>query len=88
MCVTSCLLALAFVYGLWQGSFWVLAIPVALGVLTGLWLLFWIGYTIATIRVEPTEDFDEPASPNAREPGASTADSANSSVSSTGDAAG
>ena len=55
ICVMSSLLAFAFLYAVWQGSYWALAIPVALGVLTGLWLMFWIGYTISTVGTIPPQ---------------------------------
>jgi hypothetical protein len=47
-----------FLLALLQGSYWALAIPIAILVFFVLGLTFWIGYTIATIRVEPG---DEPA---------------------------
>ena len=37
-------------------GYWALALPVALAVFFGLGLTFWVGYTIATIKVEPYED--------------------------------
>jgi hypothetical protein len=55
LCVAACILALGFLYGLWQGTYWALAIPVTLGVLTILWLVFWIGYTISTVGGIPEE---------------------------------
>ena len=39
-----------------------LAIPIAIAVFFVLGLTFWVGYTIATIRVEPEADFDPPPS--------------------------
>lgn len=44
-----------FLVGLLQGSYWVLALPVAIGVLAVLALAFWIGYTINTIDHIPAE---------------------------------
>lgn len=55
ICAAAALLALIFVYGLWHGSYWAVALPVALGVFTGLWLMFWIGYTISTVGGIPAE---------------------------------
>lgn len=55
ICAVTLLLALVFVYGLWHGSYWAVALPVALGVFSALWLLFWIGYTISTVRGIPAE---------------------------------
>jgi hypothetical protein len=60
-----------FLLGLLQRSYWALAIPVAALVLFALGLTFWVGYTIATIRVEPYEDVAPPTAdsdpPPARE---------------------
>jgi hypothetical protein len=55
ICTLSCVLTIIFLYGLWHGSYWTLAIPVAIGVLTVLWLMFWIGYTISTVGGIPQE---------------------------------
>ena len=53
ICAGVLLLALWFLVGLLQQSYWAIAIPVAIVVFFALGLSFWIGYTIATIRVEP-----------------------------------
>ena len=45
-----------FLLGLLQQSYWALALPVALLVFFALGLTFWVGYTIATIQVEPHQD--------------------------------
>lgn len=55
ICVATWVLALAFVYGLWQKSYWAVAIPVSVAVLSALWLMFWIGYTISTVEGIPEE---------------------------------
>ncbi|MBW2270098.1 MAG: hypothetical protein JRH16_16145 [Deltaproteobacteria bacterium] len=60
ICVAVFILAAWFLVGLLQQSYWALALPVAAIVFFVLGLSFWVGYTIATIRVEP---FDEPATP-------------------------
>ena len=44
--------ALLFVLGILNGSYWALAIPVAIVTLFALGLVAWVGYTIATIQVE------------------------------------
>ncbi|MCZ6473912.1 MAG: hypothetical protein O6934_10775 [SAR324 cluster bacterium] len=44
-----------FLVGLFQQSYWALAIPVGMGVLTVLLLAFWIGFTINTIDRIPAE---------------------------------
>ena len=55
ICAVVLGLALWFLVGLLQQSYWALAIPVAIVVFFALGLSFWIGYTIATIRVEPED---------------------------------
>jgi hypothetical protein len=52
ICGGAGLAALLFVIGILNGSYWALAIPVALLTLFALGLVAWVGYTIATIRVE------------------------------------
>lgn len=47
--------ALLFVIGILNGSYWALAIPVAIVTLFALGLVAWVGYTIATIQVEAEE---------------------------------
>lgn len=44
--------ALLFIIGILSGSYWALAIPVAIITLFALGLVAWVGYTIATIQVE------------------------------------
>lgn len=53
ICVAVVILGAWFLLGLLQGSYWALAIPVAVVVFFALGLCFWVGYTIATIQVEP-----------------------------------
>jgi threonine/homoserine efflux transporter RhtA len=66
ICVGVVIVGAWFLLGLLQGSYWALAIPVAVLVLFVLGLTFWVGYTIATIQVEP---FDEgEATPSGGEP--------------------
>jgi O-antigen/teichoic acid export membrane protein len=55
ICVAAALTAAVFLYGIAVESYWALAIPVAVGVLTALSLSFWIGYTINTVRGIPPE---------------------------------
>ena len=50
--------AAIFLLGLLQQSYWALALPVAIVVAFVLGLTFWVGYTIATIQVEPYEEAD------------------------------
>ena len=61
ICVGVVILAALFLLGLLQQSYWALALPVAVLVSFVLGLVFWVGYTIATIRVEPYEDVAPPA---------------------------
>ena len=56
ICVAVVILAALFVLGLLQQSYWALAVPVLFAVSFVLGLVFWVGYTIATIRVEPEHD--------------------------------
>lgn len=69
ICTGAAVLALVFLIGVLNGSYWALAIPVSIVVLFALGLAGWVGYTIATIRVEPepeiTSQADGPAAPAA-----------------------
>jgi hypothetical protein len=56
------LLAVLFLIGILNESYWALAVPVAILTFFVLGLAFWVGWTIATIQVEP-EPVDEPARP-------------------------
>ena len=62
ICVGVAIAAAWFALGLLQKSYWALAIPVAVLVFFTLGLVFWVGYTIATVQVEPFEPGD-PAPP-------------------------
>lgn len=53
ICVAVAAVALLFLIGLLRGSYLALAIPVAAVTFFLLGLAFWVGWTIATIRVEP-----------------------------------
>jgi hypothetical protein len=53
ICIGASLLALLFLMGILAGSYLALAIPVAVLVFFVLGLAAWVGYTIATIQVEP-----------------------------------
>ena len=61
ICVGVAVVGLLFLVGLAHRSYWALALPVAALVFFVLGLTFWVGWTIATIRVEP-EDRPEPPS--------------------------
>jgi hypothetical protein len=56
ICIGAGVLALLFVIGVLNGSYLALAIPVGVLTLFVLGLAGWVGYTIATVRVEPTAD--------------------------------
>jgi len=60
ICIGSGLLGLLFLVGIFRGSYWALALPVAVLVFFVLGLSAWVGYTIATIRVEPEPAPDAP----------------------------
>jgi hypothetical protein len=53
ICIAAVVVGALFLIGLARESYWALAIPVALAVAFVLGLTFWVGWTIATIRVEP-----------------------------------
>ena len=61
ICIGVVIVAAWFLLGLLQGSYWALALPVAILVFFVLGLTFWVGYTIATVQVDPMQD-TEPAS--------------------------
>jgi hypothetical protein len=52
ICAAAGLLALTFIVGILNGSYWAIALPVAILTLFVLGLASWVGYTIATIQVE------------------------------------
>ena len=56
ICIGAVIVGAWFLLGLLQQSYWAIAIPVAILVFFGLGLTFWVGYTIATIEVEPYQD--------------------------------
>jgi hypothetical protein len=65
ICAAVVVIAALFAAGLLRQSYWALAIPVAALSFFVLGLAFWVGWTIATIRVEPEPPppEDEPESP-------------------------
>jgi len=69
LCAGVVVVGLIFLLGVLSGSYWALAIPVAALVFFVLGLTFWVGWTIATIRVEPEQAEPTAASPD---PAAST----------------
>jgi len=65
ICVGVVTVGLIFLIGLLSKSYWALALPVAALVFFVLGLTFWVGWTIATIRVEPEEVAPPPQAPSA-----------------------
>lgn len=64
ICVGVVVLGALFAVGVLQRSYWALALPVALLVFFVLGLAFWVGWTIATIRVEPEPSEEAPSGPS------------------------
>jgi hypothetical protein len=62
ICVAVVALGALFLGGVLRESYWALAVPVVVLVGFVLGLAFWVGWTIATVRVEP-EPAAEPADP-------------------------
>ena len=60
ICVAVVILGALFLAGLLAESYWAIALPVALVVGLVLGLAFWVGWTIATVRVEPEAPLAEP----------------------------
>ena len=58
ICIGAAVAALLFLLGVLRGSYLALAIPVTIVTLFALGLVFWVGWTIYTVQVEP--DRDEP----------------------------
>ena len=52
ICIGVAVLALAFVIGLLQQSYWAIALPIGALVFFVLGLAGWVGFTIATIQVD------------------------------------
>jgi hypothetical protein len=61
ICIAVVVLGAWFLLGILKESYWALALPVALLVFFALGLTFWVGYTIATVEVEPYEEEGPPA---------------------------
>lgn len=71
ICGAAILLGVIFLSGLLNGSWWAVAIPVGILLAFVLGLTFWVGFTIATIQVDPEPDPDAPAAPGDSEQNAS-----------------
>ncbi len=66
ICIGIVILGAVFLLGLLNHSYWALAVPVAVLVFFVLGLAFWVGWTIATIQVDP-EPVDLPEGTDAAE---------------------
>ena len=73
ICAGAAIAALVFGLGLLSGSWWAVAIPVGILLAFVLGLTFWVGWTIATVDVEPELDEPEASEPGAADAGASPA---------------
>jgi hypothetical protein len=71
ICAGAALGGVLFLIGLLSRSWWAVAIPVGVLLAFVLGLTFWVGWTIATVQVEPEPDPD--AEPTAA-PGTSSND--------------
>lgn len=56
ICVGAAIFGLVFLLGLINGAWWAVAIPVGVLLAFVLGLTFWVGWTIATVQVEPEPD--------------------------------
>lgn len=66
VCLAALLALVLFMYGLSVQSYWAVAIPVAALFVFVLGLVFWVGWTIMTVRVEPSgEPLVPPGGPSA-----------------------
>ena len=64
ICAAAALLGIVFLWGLLNQAWWSVAIPIAILLAFVLGLTFWVGWTIATIQVDPEPEVrSEPPSP-------------------------
>lgn len=59
ICVVAAVLGITFLLGLLGGAWWAVALPVGALLAFVLGLVFWVGFTIATIQVEPEDEATE-----------------------------
>jgi hypothetical protein len=76
ICIGAGALAFFFLVGILNGSYWVLALPVAILTFFVLGLAGWVGYTIATIQVEPDPPPEVLSTDSARDGDSPAGDSA------------
>jgi hypothetical protein len=62
ICAGAAIVGAVFLFGLIAGAWWAVAIPVGIMLAFVLGLTFWVGWTIATVQVEPEPD---PGAPSA-----------------------
>lgn len=66
ICILVIAVIAAFIYGIYVRNFWATAIPIAVGVVGVGALVFWIGWTMLTTKVElppPPEDEEDASTP-------------------------
>lgn len=64
LCIVAIAAAVLFVWGIAAQNYWAVAVPVAIGFLAVMALVFWIGWTMATeAPLEPAKDKPSGASP-------------------------
>jgi hypothetical protein len=61
ICAGAAIAGVVFLAGLLAKAWWAVAIPVGALLALVLGLTFWVGWTIATVQVEPESDPDAPA---------------------------
>ena len=66
ICAAALGLGLVFGIGLLSGAWWAVAIPVAALLAFVLGLTFWVGYTLATVAIEPEGEASAPRPPAAQ----------------------
>jgi hypothetical protein len=71
ICVGAVIVGAVFLLGLVNGAWWAVAIPVGILLTFVLGLTFWVGWTIATVKVEAEPD---PGAPSTETDAASDSD--------------
>ncbi|MBI2918141.1 MAG: hypothetical protein HYY01_09115 [Chloroflexi bacterium] len=57
LCIVAIVAAVVFVWGIATESYWAVAVPVAIGFLAVMALVFWIGWTMTTeAPIEPVKE--------------------------------
>jgi hypothetical protein len=74
ICAGAVIVGLVFLLGLINGAWWAVAVPVGILLAFVLGLTFWVGWTIATVQVEPEPD---PGAPPTETEAASDGDGTN-----------